>query len=417
MNKLLLVFLLSISSLVASSQKVYFIYLQAESEQPFYIKMNDKVQSSSASGYLILSKLHDSTYSFSIGFPQGKWPEMNYSVTMNKKDHGFLIKNFGEKGWGLFNLQTLAIQMPSSGVAALPEAGKTETKEVSAFTEMLSKAADDPSLKEKSVQPKVEEKKAEVVVAETEKVQPVAKLAEVPLVEKKEEVVAPKPLEVIAVDKKEETVSVKPAEIIEEKKEIVRTEQVEEYKMSAITKRSESSTTEGFGLVYIDSYPSGAYDTIRLLIPNPKPAVPVIKETPKEDRKMLDMPVEVVIKPEEKAVETKPVVEEVKTIAPVSKKGCAEIATEADFFKLRKAMAAVETDDDMIREANNYFKAKCFVTAQIKNLGALFLTDEGKYKFFDAAYIRSADPENFSSLQTELKDEYFINRFRAMLRN
>ena len=93
-----------------------------------------------------------------------------------------------------------------------------------------------------------------------------------------------------------------------------------------------------------------------------------------------------------------------------------EVANEDDFFKLRKRMAAASSDDAMVTEAKKGFKAKCFSTLQVKNLSALFLTDESKYKFFDAAYQYVGDLENFSSLQSELKDEYFVNRFKAMLR-
>src|ERR1700730_12280127 len=103
MNRFILCLLCSVASLAGSSQKIYFVYLQTETAQPFYIKMNDKIHSSSASGYLILSKLNDSTYNFSVGFPENKWPEQAFSVRVNKKDHGYLLKNFGEKGWGLFD--------------------------------------------------------------------------------------------------------------------------------------------------------------------------------------------------------------------------------------------------------------------------------------------------------------------------
>ncbi|MEQ1678311.1 MAG: hypothetical protein ABL876_16530, partial [Chitinophagaceae bacterium] len=150
MNKLLVSVVLAIISLTASSQKVYFIYLQTESEQPFFIKMNEKIYSSSVSGYLILSKLHDSTYSFKVGFPQNKWPEQAFTVSVNKKDHGYLLKNFDEKGWGLFDLQTLTVQMTAAGTAKAEDPAKTETKNGgSTFTDILSKASDDPSLKEK----------------------------------------------------------------------------------------------------------------------------------------------------------------------------------------------------------------------------------------------------------------------------
>ncbi|MBL7749569.1 MAG: DUF4476 domain-containing protein, partial [Chitinophagaceae bacterium] len=210
-----------------------------------------------------------------------------------------------------------------------------------------------------------------------------------------------------------------PAIITEE----IKTVAAEEYKPSSVKKRSESSTTEGFGLVFIDSYVSGANDTIRLLIPNPKPVAQIAQtESPREEKKMLDIPVEIV-KVEEKAPDTKTLVTESQTPSAQvvqemdSKTKCVEVATQDDFFKLRKVMAAAESDDLMISEAKKAFSVKCYVTFQVKNLGALFLTDEGKYKFFDTAYPHVSDPESFSTLQAELKDEYYVNRFRAMLRN
>lgn len=454
MNKLIVSVVLAILSLTAASQKVYFIYLQTESEQPFFIKMNEKIYSSSASGYLILSKLYDSTYSFKVGFPQNKWPEQAFTVAISKKDHGYLVKNFDGKGWGLFDLQTLAIQMAAAGTTKAEDPAKPESKEGgSAFTDILSKASDDPSLKEKPAQPKAEEIKVppatSTEVRKEESVTP--KPPEPPVavkVIKEEPVTTTKPVEPVEQVKviKEETSSAKPAESTEpvktvkeepkteikelssfkteEVKEAVKAEPVSEYKMSLVSKRGESSTTEGFGLIYIDKYEDGTTDTVRLLIPNAKMLVPVVKEEPKEEKKMLDIPVEISSKPVDTkplaVIDTpaiKPVVIETPVTKPAEKPGCADVAAESDFFTLRKTMAAAVSDDEMISEARKYFKQKCFTTAQVKNLGALFLTDEGKYKFYDAAYNYAADKENFSSLQAELKDEYYINRFKAMLRN
>ena len=47
----------------------------------------------------------------------------------------------------------------------------------------------------------------------------------------------------------------------------------------------------------------------------------------------------------------------------------------------------------------------------------LFLKDEGKYKIFDAAYPFVSDSYNFSTLETQLTDVYFINRFKVMIRH
>jgi hypothetical protein len=92
-------------------------------------------------------------------------------------------------------------------------------------------------------------------------------------------------------------------------------------------------------------------------------------------------------------------------------------ANNDDFLKLRRKMAARTNDDGMLDEARKYFKSRCFATEQLKNLSTLFLSNAGKYNFFNAAYNYTTDVENFSSLQSELKDQYYINRFKEMLHN
>ena len=425
MNRFILCLLFSMILFTASSQKVYFVYLQEETDQPFYVRMNEKVYSSAASGYLILSKLRDSSYSFSVGFPQDKWPEQYFSVVVNKKDHGYLLKNFGEKGWGLFDLQGLSVQMSSSG---RPDAAvNTETKDVSAFTDILSKAADDPSLKEKPVQPKTEEKKPEVIPQEVVKKEEVKNVVTEPVIKKEEtkpvttdppvvkneepKMVTTDPL---LVKKEDSKIEIKEEPVV--KKEEAKVVPVETYTPSVVTKGAESSTTEGFGLIFIDNYDNGIRDTIRIIIPNPKPVVDVVKEEPKEEKKFIDIIMDTSTAATEKIPEVKKD-DTVTVTKPAVKNNCKEVATESDFLKLRKRMAAETDDDDMVDEARKYFKTKCFTTAQLKNLGALFLDDLGKYKFFDLAYLYVSDAENFANLQSELKNEYYINRFRAMLRN
>ena len=410
MSKLTVCLLFSIVSLTGFSQKVYFVYLQTESEQTFYIKMNAKVYSSSASGYLILSKLRDSTYDFTVGFPQNKWSEQNFSVTINNKDHGYLLKNFGEKGWGLFDLQKLSVQMAISGSAKIEEKKTEVNRDVSVFTELLSKAADDPSLKEKPVNPEIVEKKAEPVILEN-----VAK--ENPKISQKE-IAEIKP--VVKIEQPEIKKEIPETEKTE--KQVLKVEEIvtpvtEQYKSTVVKKKSESSTTEGFGLVFIDDFGNGINDTIRLLIPNPKSVVTFMKEEPKEEKKFIDILPDTVKKKEETVTEVKSVMSENSDEKKILNNNCTSIADESDFFKLRKNMAAVDGDDNMIAEAKNYFKTKCFTTDQVKNLGLLFLNDVGKYNFFDLAYPYVSDSDKYRVLQSELKDPYYVNRFKAMLRN
>ena len=95
---------------------------------------------------------------------------------------------------------------------------------------------------------------------------------------------------------------------------------------------------------------------------------------------------------------------------------CRGLAIDADVDKLRIKMLAENNVDDRIAAARKYFKTKCFYTKQIKSLSELFLSDEGRYRFFDAAFPFAVDSDNFKQLVSLLSDEYFVNRFKAMVR-
>jgi hypothetical protein len=462
-----------LSVIYSYSQKVYFVYLQSDPEQAFYVRVKDHVYSSSSSGYLILSKLRDSSYNFTVGFPQNKWPEQEFKVDIRGKDHGYLVKNFGEKGWGLYDLQTLSVQM---GVNEGNKAAREENKDVSAFTEVLARAANDPSLRDKpvrkeeqKVEPQLAVVKTEVVAAappktetetvkndpprtETVKIDPPK--VDPPKTEtvkkdppKTNPVVSEIRTEALKADsQKMETAKVEPPKIETVKIDSPKTETVKAdlpkaetakidapkteapkidppktgsvtesvsiaYKPSVIKRRSESSTSEGFGLTFVDEYPDGKKDTIRILIPNPKTKVVLKeqeKEQPKEGKKFLDI-----------TAESRDVTPETKTTSNkedrVKKPVCTQ-ATENDFLKLRKRMAGASGDEGMLTEAIKGFKARCYSVDQLRNLSTLFLNDAGKYRFFDAAYTTVTDPAAFPGLQAELKDEYYVNRFKAMLK-
>lgn len=438
---------------VTKAQKIYFIYLQSENQQSFYARLGEKVYNSSASGYLILSKLRDSTYPMNIGVQGSQSPEQLFSITVNKKDQGYLLKNFGEKGWGLFNLQSLAVMMPAANdpVAIV----KTEKRESNAFTDLLAKAADDSTLKEKPVIAKTEVKMGEEPVQLPEKKKdpikenqdPLSKAVEIKkpelLIEKKDELnkeikdnVNLKVVEIkktdVPVERKEDLkVEIKPIQQVKAEEKIAnlpdqhvekKTEEhpkLESYQKSTVIKRSESSTSEGFGLTFIDVDQGGTTDTIKILIPVEKQKQ-AVTEIIREDKKFLDfIPQDTVqgkinIEQREKITDST-YQSEPSTKVDQKNNHCLQTADYDDFYKLRKKMAAVTNDENMINEAKKIFKSKCFMTEQIRNLSTLFLSDEGKYKFFDAAYSYVSDIQNYILLQSELKDGYYLNRFKSML--
>jgi len=434
MKKVLLLFVAFCVGVAGFAQKVYFIYLQADNGTPFFVKMAGKVYSSTASGYLILPKLVDSTYTFTIGFPESPNTEPQFSVTINNFDRGLLIKK-SDEGISLFDWQTAQVYQPAATVT-VQNATTTKTDN---FTKLLSQAADDASLLTVPVVVKKEtpaEKKPEKTESNTQKT-----------IQPKETVAEKKPTTETAVPRQDtvlntpsatqgNTIAEKPVAKTEDKvaQATVDTAQKENnmaattvmtttapappeektfYQRSTIVKRSESSTTEGFGLVYIDKT-NESIDTIRLLIPNSNAHVLInagqttdarpVQETPKskEVSEMAAPPVAATTAPNSSTAE---------------RPACNAVASDADFKKLRRNMAAKESDEDMVDEAKKYFRKRCFTTEQIKNLSTLFLTSSGKYQFFDAAYMHVADPGQYKTLQSEIKDSYYANRFKALIGN
>jgi hypothetical protein len=102
MRKLCLFFLFSVMTSTLFAQG-YFVLLQSDNRQPFYVRMNGQVVSSNSGGHLILSQLKDSIYSIAIGFPAQPGVEQTYSLGASHRDQEFLIKERTEGGWGLYD--------------------------------------------------------------------------------------------------------------------------------------------------------------------------------------------------------------------------------------------------------------------------------------------------------------------------
>jgi hypothetical protein len=455
MNKLYKIILLCTLFFVAVcnafSQQNHFVYVQTENKQPFYIKLNKKLLSSTASGYLIIPKLQEGSYEFTIGFPKNEWQEQNITCAVNKKDAGYLLKDFGDKGWGLFNLQTMEVVMPGSATAGNTTIVEEEKKKPVttvppvAIDSAITKKVDDKPVIKEEIKPVIDTIKKEVIPT----------VSSAPVVT--------------------DSVPVKKPENKPETKEAIQpvadTVKKEEAKLPVvITKLLSANTAEGAEMIYVDNA-NGKADTISVFIPaekdtatrqvqppkkqeepkvelqnaeikkteEPKTAEPkneIKNEVPKvTDTRFIDITLPnpnakpdtdvKQIKPEiiaEKKADTNtvPVPEKQKeniSWPALPNSNCKALASEDDFLKLRKKMVAETGDDDMVDAARKTFKTKCFTTAQIKNLCVLFLNDEGRYKFFDTAYPFVSDAVNFGLLETLLTDNYFITRFKAMIRH
>jgi len=153
------VFLFCFFSILSSAkaQKVYFVYLQSENNTPFRAKMNEQWHNSSDNGFLILSKLVNNTYPVQINTTGDKIGLFN--VVVDHKDQGYILKSSSDNELVLQDLQSssmLASVLPKSEQVVVK-------KEVSGFTDVLSKTANDPSLKEIEPDPEAERKAAEAL--------------------------------------------------------------------------------------------------------------------------------------------------------------------------------------------------------------------------------------------------------------
>jgi hypothetical protein len=213
---------------------------------------------------------------------------------------------------------------------------------------------------------------------------------------------------------------------------------------ASIKRKLRKKSNDGTELIYTDEYENNK-DTIRIFIPAEKEE-DVVKEeikysdTSKQEIKKTDTLLQknndavvhvdtvhvVPIEPAKKTVtEQKPVPQPVfigdskseKKPSPglIINSDCKTNASDDDFFKLRKKMAAEKNDEAMVKLAKKVFKTRCFSTDQVKNLSSLFLKDEGRYNFFDAAYPFVSDSAVFPSLESQLSDPYYITRFKAMI--
>ncbi len=440
-------FFLLLFSFGLKAQQNYFIYIQTENKQSFYVKLENKLYSSSASGYIVLPKLTNGVYNLAVGFPKSEWAEQNMICTIDNSDIGFLLKNFGSKGWGLFNLQTMNVVMSAENakVDSVVVVNNTD-----AFSNMLSNVVNDSTIR----QTETVKETAKVPVKEVEKATPVIIETATVLVpaESSRNEVTPSESNKSTINPPVTGDSIKSGAGVSNKQE-----SGEIDTRSSITRSLFNKNTDGTEMVFIDEL-NGKRDTIIVFIPADKNSekVPAIEKGENHTDKSKELPKSESVNQESKSIDSrfldielpasgnkmdqnKPNQEKAeenrdsislenkdnlnkKPIEPVSQKSpminsdCKSFASDEDFLKLRKKMAGENEDDQMITIAKKYFKTKCFTVDQVKNLSVLFLKESGKYAFFDMAYPFVSDSHNFSKLQSQLSETYYINRFQVMIR-
>jgi len=114
MNKYLLAFLLFASlSIKVGAQKNFFVYIESEAREPFYVLINGKTNySSSINGFLTIPQMQNGVYDAEIGFVKGKYPEQHFVLEIKSQDLGFALRKLKDNSFGLLDLQTFTTIAP-----------------------------------------------------------------------------------------------------------------------------------------------------------------------------------------------------------------------------------------------------------------------------------------------------------------
>jgi len=418
MEKFCLLLILSLSGLRSFSQQDYFMYIQAEERQPFYAVINTKVYSSSESGYMIIPKLHDSNYQIMIGFAKNAFPEQRFEVTVNKKDLGFQLKHFDDKGWGLFNLQTLAVIM-NSGQEQKTTESITGTKKTDAFSTLLANVVNDSAIlyisaTQKMPEPEKQQPLQVVTQNESEKTDTQVVAVSTPLTghlelkEKKDTIEIPAEAKKSATDNK--NISITTPEPASNTNNNVINNSVKAEK-AFVSKLEERKTNDTYYATYLEQY-NFVTDTIRISIPFND--VSVLTPSGKEET-VTRQPAanETVVSPSvpsnNNTVDTR------RPSVSIVNSDCKNFASENDVDKLRVRLLNDNTIEDKIKSTRRFFKNRCMTVKQVKALSELFPTDETKLLFFETSYPFVSDSGNIYILEDMLQNNNYKTRFKDMI--
>lgn len=374
LNFFVFLILLVLNCTLLKAQK-HFIYIQSEDKQPFAVVLNGKVFSSSDYGYVIIPKLDEGKYNFTVSFPMNKFPDQPFSCTVNDKDLGYTLKS-SSGVWALESLQTKKTLANNNATVA----------HENAFGNMLSGVVDDSTLMQKKL--------------------PVA-----------------------------DTVATIP-EILKE--EVEQPLKIEETKLDT-----------GTSMLFVDKNMNGN-DTVRIFIPSDTVAattqavqnevetntdtvavnqVPPVEENKVEDKveKEIDTTAHDIsnpfYKPAQDATANK-VEEKNETVSSTIpaiantaiREDCNSMISDDDLDKLKRKMFTRGNDKEMIDYAVKRLEDKCVLTDQVKMLGQLFSSDDGRYSLFEALYPFTYDYGKYPTLAGQIVDPYYKKRFMALLR-
>lgn len=317
---------------------------------------------------MIISQLLPGKYFFSIVFPKNQYPEQKFIVDVNMGDPGtgYSLKQFHEKGWGLFNIVDFSTIMADNAVATVKKDTLITAVVIKDTVKQINeKALEKPAATNDSAAA-LKNSVVETAANTSSTVTAATAAAATAIVAT---TIADKPAAV------KDTVSVLKNTAIDTSTRVaVPVAAAGNTVNKKVIKSFELISAASVDQIYIDKSRK-KIDTIAIFIPL----------LPKTD-----------------------------TVPAVKK--CQLLATENDFHRIRLDMASATTNAFMLNTAKNYFTTKCYTVEQVKNLGVLFLNEESRLQFFEMAKPFVSDAENYPSLQSQFEKPEWIEKFKATVK-
>lgn len=450
----------------ALAQERHFLYIQADNEQAFYLKVAGETRSSTPAGYMILPRLADSTLEFVVGFPMRKFPEYSFRVDGIDKDRGYALKDFGTKGWGLFDMQSMEVSMGKPITKGDPVVKSAPIVAVrDSFATILASVVGDSAVlnaslivKRSEVEPKPaitatagadSGKSASAIPTPT----PVRGLDSARAIPPAGRIMPPVPSRPPSTDSASEAAKagIPKAPVPAEKPSPKKIDSVGTVRMTlpeTLPDRVRTSTKDSLSA----STPNAAATTLRqdsaAFTRNVKPAPADTSAAMRvQTAKAPDAPPKPLFVAETKRLlefsdssgwqivfsdrDERGGLDTVSVWIPSGRYAtagdagngslrpertdCQGMVSVSELGQLRRRMEAIPDEDAKVAAALREFRLRCFTTEQVRSLLVVFFREEGRFKLLDAAFPRIFDPQTFLSLESVLKDPYFIHRFRKLV--
>lgn len=382
---LLMMFVVAVSNLKAQQEK-HFVFIQSENHKPFSVRLNDQNYNSTNSGYVTISQLVTGKYFVTVSFPKNIIPEQKFIIDINMNDWGtgYTLKQTAD-GWNLINIVDSNIIVMNE--KELEKAALNKTNAVRVIHDSVAITLDTVAMQEKITDKNILHQDTIAAAKIIDTANTADSNAVVKTIGNKSTIldtVAMARDTVVMQQKETEKNNIKPDTAIEAKIDVAEkiaitantsAAEIQPKANKVVIKTFEKIAVSSIEQIYVAKTDKG-FDTIAIFIP--------LNVLP-------------------------------KVVVPVKK--CTVFATDEDFFNIRLAMAKVTTNDSMNIAAKHFFELKCYSVEQIKNLGYLYLTDSGRYNFFELAKPYISDNEKYATLQSQLSQTNWIEKFKASLQN